>query len=163
MRVITVIDSNNAPQHPHLVEETPLHLSESVVEVAADYTKRKNVFRVRTNGEGVGGGGGGSDGGCNSEFLFQAEGEDSMRDWVTAIEDTSAALAVVLVDGIAASTPSAVASAAATPAASSRSSAAGLKKLTSFRNRSPSAHSSPATKARKGSAGGHCAVSSSKA
>ncbi len=119
-----------------------------MVEIADDYTKRKNVFRVRAaNG--------------SSEFLFQvrkglprgesagpnvqvfpqADAEDSMLDWVSAIEDTAAAaaaLAVVMVDG--------------GGAAGAR--AAGLKKLTtSFRNRSPSANSSPATKARKPSAG----------
>ena len=38
-------------------EEKPLKLVESEVEVASDYTKRKNVFRVKTDG--------------GSEYLFQ--------------------------------------------------------------------------------------------
>ena len=38
-------------------EEKPLKLAESEVEVASDYTKRKNVFRVKTDG--------------GSEYLFQ--------------------------------------------------------------------------------------------
>ncbi len=172
-------------QHPHLVEETPLHLSESVVEVAADYTKRKNVFRVKTTGDAgatagavVGGSNGGSaaageaagapgggGGGGGTEFLFQAEGEDSMREWVSAIDDTSAALAVVLADGSALSAPTA-ATAAHTSSSALLSStgtggrAAALRKLMSVRHRSPSAHahahaaaSSPATRATKGSAG----------
>ena len=44
-------------QHPTSFEEIPLPLGESQVEVADDYTKRKNVFRVKTDG--------------GSEFLFQ--------------------------------------------------------------------------------------------
>ena len=47
-----------APQHT--LEEPPLPLSDSsVVEVAEDYTKRKNVFRLRTEG--------------GSEYLFQVQ------------------------------------------------------------------------------------------
>ena len=38
-------------------EEKPLKLAESEVEVASDYTKRKNVFRMKTDG--------------GSEYLFQ--------------------------------------------------------------------------------------------
>ena len=44
----------------HTLEEPPLPLSDSsVVEVAEDYTKRKNVFRLRTEG--------------GSEYLFQVQ------------------------------------------------------------------------------------------
>ena len=42
-------------------EEKPLKLVESEVEVANDYTKRKNVFRVKTHG--------------GSEYLFQVRTE----------------------------------------------------------------------------------------
>ena len=38
-------------------EEKPVKLAESDVEIANDYTKRKNVFRVKTDG--------------GSEYLFQ--------------------------------------------------------------------------------------------
>ena len=38
-------------------DEKPVKLAESEVEVANDYTKRKNVFRVKTDG--------------GSEYLFQ--------------------------------------------------------------------------------------------
>ena len=42
-------------------EEKPLKLVESEVEVASDYTKRKNVFRMKTDG--------------GSEYLFQVRTE----------------------------------------------------------------------------------------
>ena len=48
------------------LEEPPLPLSDSsVVEVAEDYTKRKNVFRLRTEG--------------GSEYLFQVQYVDFWR------------------------------------------------------------------------------------
>ena len=51
-------DKRAAQTNPAELEEPPLPLSDSsVVEVAEDYTKRKNVFRLRTEG--------------GSEYLFQ--------------------------------------------------------------------------------------------
>jgi hypothetical protein len=121
---------SGSPQHPTSFEEGPVQLAEGRVEVADDYTKRKNVFRVRTD--------------AGSEYLFQTEGEAAMYEWVTAIEDT--ALAIVVDErrdgGL------------AVAGAVGGTASAQMKKLASFRNRSPSAHS-PATKARKASTGEH--------
>merc|ERR1719228_2968940 len=94
-------------------EEKPVKLVESEVEVANDYTKRKNVFRVKTD--------------AGSEYLFQAENENLMKEWVTAIDDTAMA---IIVD--------------------ERKDANKLRKLTSFRNRSPTGQS-PSNKSRKSS------------
>ncbi len=92
--------ANSKLQHPHIVEESPLHLGESSVEVASDYTKRKNVFRVR----GTSSNQSNSEEALNQhqhppscEFLFQAEGEDSMLEWVQAIGDAAERLAAVVV------------------------------------------------------------------
>jgi len=95
-------------------EEKPVKLMESEVEVASDYTKRKNVFRVKTD--------------AGSEYLFQAENEGMMKDWVSAIDETAMA---IIVD--------------------ERKDSNKLRKLTSFRNRSPTGQS-PASKSRKSSA-----------
>jgi len=95
-------------------EEKPVKLMESEVEVASDYTKRKNVFRVKTDG--------------GSEYLFQAENESLMKDWVSAIDETAMA---IIVD--------------------ERKDSNKLRKLTSFRNRSPTGQS-PSSKSRKSSA-----------
>merc|ERR1719427_287963 len=95
-------------------EEKPVKLVESEVEVASDYTKRKNVFRVKTD--------------AGSEYLFQAENENLMKEWVTAIDETAMA---IIVD--------------------ERKDSNKLRKLTSFRNRSPTGQS-PASKSRKSSA-----------
>ena len=54
-------------------EEVPqIILSESGVEVSDDYTKRKHVFRVRTE--------------AGSEVLYQAESEASLQHWLTSLE-----------------------------------------------------------------------------
>jgi len=95
-------------------EEKPVKLMESEVEVASDYTKRKNVFRVKTD--------------AGSEYLFQAENEGLMKEWVSAIDETAMA---IIVD--------------------ERKDSNKLRKLTSFRNRSPTGQS-PASKSRKSSA-----------
>ncbi len=149
-------DKKMAMEHPYVLEELPMHLSESSVEVASDYTKRKNVFRVKAAGEESSSATTTptqTQAGAGTEFLFQAEAEDSMLDWVSAIDNAAAALKVFVVDGAAASTPAA---SAVTVQSVETTRAAGLKKLTSFRHRSPSAHSSahpsPAAKARKASA-----------
>merc|ERR1719342_1045233 len=95
-------------------EEKPVKLVESEVEVASDYTKRKNVFRVKTD--------------AGSEYLFQAENEGLMKEWVSAIDETAMA---IIVD--------------------ERKDSNKLRKLTSFRNRSPTGQS-PSSKSRKSSA-----------
>lgn len=87
-------------------EEKPVKLMESEVEVANDYTKRKNVFRLKTDG--------------GSEYLFQvqktykqlfveigfimyflhlyltfkADNESEMKNWVTAIDVAATAVIV---------------------------------------------------------------------
>jgi spectrin beta len=50
---------------------SPLNLYQAVCERASNYTKRKNVFRLRT-----------SDG---AEFLFSAEDQQHLDDWVKKI------------------------------------------------------------------------------
>lgn len=50
---------------------SPLNLYQAQCERASDYTKRKNVFRLRT-----------SDG---AEFLFSAEDPRALEDWVKKI------------------------------------------------------------------------------
>ena len=95
-------------------EEKPVKLVESEVEVANDYTKRKNVFRVKTD--------------AGSEYLFQAENEILMKEWVHVID--KAAMAIIVDE---------------------RKDSKFGRKLTSFRNRSPTGQS-PASKSRKSSA-----------
>ncbi|CAH3128631.1 unnamed protein product [Porites lobata] len=48
--------------------------AESYVEVATDYTKRKNVFRFRSN--------------TGQEFLFQAKDDDDMNLWIRRIKES---------------------------------------------------------------------------
>ena len=50
-------DKKTAQENLEEFEEKPVKLAESEVEVANDYTKRKNVFRVKTE--------------LGSEYLFQ--------------------------------------------------------------------------------------------
>ena len=50
-------DKKTAQENLEEFEEKPVKLAESEVEVANDYTKRKNVFRVKTE--------------QGSEYLFQ--------------------------------------------------------------------------------------------
>ncbi|CAH1789552.1 unnamed protein product [Owenia fusiformis] len=57
---------------PALYDEAPINIASSMIDIAYDYTKRKNVFRLTTyNG---------------SEFLFQAEDQESMLSWIRAIQ-----------------------------------------------------------------------------
>ena len=124
-------------QHPCTPDEPPVTLCESQVEIADDYTKRKNVFRVKTDN--------------GSEFLLQADDHVLMQEWVTAIEETAniAAMAVVIVDQKDGGSGAHL---------QSHHGRQGIRKLTSFRNRSPSSHS-PATKTRKASTNGMKMVS----
>lgn len=69
-------------RHPCLALSTSLNYQDeesiielngmSVVEVAADYVKRRHVFRVRPTSEG--------------ELLFQTESSDEARSWVESIQ-----------------------------------------------------------------------------
>ena len=47
-------------------------MSESTVEIADDYTKRKNVFRLKTE--------------AGSEVLFQADNDRELTQWFHAVE-----------------------------------------------------------------------------
>ena len=102
-------DKRAATDNPKSCEEPPCPLNESRVEIADDYTKRKNVFRVRTQ--------------HGSEYLFQAECESAMQEWVKTIE--AAALALVVYDRDSA------ANSASTDKGGTKT---GIKKLTSFRS-----------------------------
>lgn len=57
------------------VDSYPIDLKHSVVQVAHDYTKRKNVFKVNTF--------------SNSEYLFQTCDQDAMMDWIREMQDNS--------------------------------------------------------------------------
>ncbi|PFX24563.1 rho GTPase-activating protein 21-A-like isoform X2 [Stylophora pistillata] len=64
-------DKNSAHQEESS-DEQPISIKSSIVDIAHDYTKRKNVFRLTTfNG---------------SEFLFQSEDPESMMSWIEAIQ-----------------------------------------------------------------------------
>ena len=53
-------------------EELPISIKSSIVDIAHDYTKRQNVFRLTTyNG---------------SEYLFQTDDHDTMLDWIKCIQ-----------------------------------------------------------------------------
>ncbi|XP_014782142.1 rho GTPase-activating protein 21 isoform X2 [Octopus bimaculoides] len=56
--------------------DQPVSIKSSSVEVATDYTKKKNVFRLTTNNHA-------------SEFLFQAEDNDTMWSWIQALRSSS--------------------------------------------------------------------------
>lgn len=53
-------------------EEQPISVKSCIVDIAHSYTKRKNVFRMKTyNG---------------SEYLFQAEHQEDMLSWIDNIK-----------------------------------------------------------------------------
>ncbi|XP_023932057.1 rho GTPase-activating protein 21 isoform X1 [Lingula anatina] len=55
------------------LEEQPISIKSSLVDIAYDYTKKKHVFRLTTyNG---------------SEYLFQVEDHDTMMDWIQKIQE----------------------------------------------------------------------------
>ncbi|XP_069112527.1 rho GTPase-activating protein 23-like isoform X2 [Argopecten irradians] len=61
--------------HPFSFEDQPVSIKSSIVDIAYDYTKKKNVFRLKTfNG---------------SEYLFQADEHDSMLSWIHAIQENN--------------------------------------------------------------------------
>lgn len=57
------------------VDSYPINLKNSVIDIAYDYTKRKNVFKVVTF--------------SNSEYLFQTVDNDSMLEWIRAMQENS--------------------------------------------------------------------------
>ncbi|XP_076815178.1 uncharacterized protein LOC143461228 isoform X2 [Clavelina lepadiformis] len=60
------------PSQLPLEEEEPLNIQGSLVSIAYNYVKRRNVFKVTT---------------CNgSEYLFQAEDRDDMLAWINSIQ-----------------------------------------------------------------------------
>ena len=62
-------------QNPLVFEELPISIKSSIIDIAYDYTKKKNVFRLTTyNG---------------SEYLFQAEEQKTMLAWIQAMHDHS--------------------------------------------------------------------------
>nr|XP_026690538.1 rho GTPase-activating protein 21 isoform X4 [Ciona intestinalis] len=62
---------NQPPTHFQLEEEEPLNIQGSLVSIAYNYVKRKNVFKVTT--------------GSGSEYLLQAEDRDDMLAWINSI------------------------------------------------------------------------------
>ena len=62
-------------QSPTPFEDQPISIKSSIVDIAYDYTKKKNVFRLTTyNG---------------SEYLFQADDHDAMLQWIRMIQDNN--------------------------------------------------------------------------
>ena len=104
-------------------------MSESGVELADDYTKRKHVFRLKTQSA--------------SEVLFQAENDTHLGQWIEKLEPLAASVLM--------SQPNPAHSSATVVTTTTSVSSTG-RKLTSARNRSPTGQS-PATKNRKPSAG----------
>ncbi|XP_060065954.1 rho GTPase-activating protein 21-like isoform X2 [Ylistrum balloti] len=61
--------------HPFSFEDQPISIKSSIVDIAYDYTKKKNVFRLKTyNG---------------SEYLFQADEPEAMLSWIRAIQENN--------------------------------------------------------------------------
>ncbi|OWF42359.1 rho GTPase-activating protein 21-like isoform X2 [Mizuhopecten yessoensis] len=61
--------------HPFSFEDQPISIKSAIVDIAYDYTKKKNVFRLKTyNG---------------SEYLFQAEEHEAMLSWIRAIQENN--------------------------------------------------------------------------
>ena len=58
-----------------MLEDQPISIKASIADIAYDYTKKKNVFRLTTyNG---------------SEYLFQADDHDVMLQWIRVIQENS--------------------------------------------------------------------------
>ena len=62
-------------QSPTSCDEQPISVKSSIVDIAYDYTKKKNVFRLTTyNG---------------SEYLFQADDREVMLQWINTIQSNN--------------------------------------------------------------------------
>jgi hypothetical protein len=57
------------------VDSYPINLKNSIIDIAYDYTKRKNVFKIQTF--------------SNSEYLFQSIDYESMVEWIKAMQENS--------------------------------------------------------------------------
>jgi hypothetical protein len=57
------------------VDAYPINLKNSIIDIAYDYTKRKNVFKINTF--------------SNSEYLFQTIDYESMIEWIRAMQENS--------------------------------------------------------------------------
>ncbi|XP_078571386.1 rho GTPase-activating protein 23-like isoform X3 [Branchiostoma floridae x Branchiostoma japonicum] len=72
-------DRRTGPLTVAVGDENPISIKGSIPDIAYDYTKRKNVFRLLTH----------STVNC-VEYLFQAENHDDMLSWISAIQNNSA-------------------------------------------------------------------------
>lgn len=63
-----------APDQPYK-GESPLDLRGATITVASDYTKKKHVFRVKSQ--------------SGSDFLFQAKDDSEMNEWVTVLNQAA--------------------------------------------------------------------------
>uniref|UniRef100_A0ABD2X9X6 Spectrin beta chain n=1 Tax=Trichogramma kaykai TaxID=54128 RepID=A0ABD2X9X6_9HYME len=66
--------SRNSPEQLYK-NESPLDLKGSTIVVASDYTKKKHVFRVKTQ--------------SGSDFLFQAKDDAEMNEWVSVLNQAA--------------------------------------------------------------------------
>ena len=58
--------------HPFSFDEQPISVKAAFVDIAYDYTKKRNVFRLKTyNG---------------SEYLFQTDDPETMLSWIEAVQ-----------------------------------------------------------------------------
>nr|CAD7261965.1 unnamed protein product [Timema shepardi] len=123
---------------------TPLNISEgessqsvdvrhSQVDIAGDYTKKKHVLRLNTQS-------------C-SELLLQAEDASDMAQWIKALQDQAGSPAEDCSSG-GSTKQQQGASSVSTSRLSPLPAHKGIRKLTSFRNRSPTGQS-PVNKTRK--------------
>ncbi|CAG2053553.1 unnamed protein product [Timema podura] len=126
------------------VSQTPLNISEgdssqsadvrhSQVDIAGDYTKKKHVLRLNTQS-------------C-SELLLQAEDANDMAQWIKALQDQAGSPAEDCSSG-GSTKQHQGASSVSTSRLSPLPAHKGIRKLTSFRNRSPTGQS-PVNKTRK--------------
>lgn len=61
--------------HTFNFDDQPISIKSCLVDIAHDYTKKKNVFRLKTfNG---------------SEYLFQADENNTMLDWIRSIQSNN--------------------------------------------------------------------------
>lgn len=59
---------------PSMDSSYPINIKNSLIDIAYDYTKRKNVFKIRS---------------VNSEYLFQTIDHDSMLEWIRVMQENS--------------------------------------------------------------------------
>ncbi|CAF0861331.1 unnamed protein product, partial [Brachionus calyciflorus] len=59
---------------PSVETSYPINIKNSLIDIAYDYTKRKNVFKIRS---------------VNSEYLFQTLDHDAMLEWIRIMQESS--------------------------------------------------------------------------